>query len=234
MQPVPSTRFTLLLSVALLVSCSSPPQAPTVDAATKRPANTPGALELQGCKSDLQNTRITVVETRRRAEVASAQAVQAQASEAGWLAWQQAAAARATSSASTAGASVSSGNVVYSVLFDFGSSEVRWPDAGRAALFEQARAAPLVLLRGRTDGMTETAAESRIAHDRAEAVRIELVRAGVEPSRIRTSWQAIGDTVADNGTPAGRALNRRVEIELYRQAPRVLAFDASSVSPTPP
>jgi hypothetical protein len=37
--------------------------------------------------------------------------------------------------------------------------------------------------------------------------------------RIRVTWQASGDTVADNGTAAGRDANRRVEIELYPVRP---------------
>ena len=42
---------------------------------------------------------------------------------------------------------------------------------------------------------------------------------GVDPARIRATYQPVGDHVADNGSDSGRGLNRRVEIELYRALP---------------
>ena len=87
------------------------------------------------------------------------------------------------------------------------------------ALVEQARNAPLVLLRGRTDGNVDTPAESRIARGRTEAVKAFLVDAGVDPARIRATYQPAGDYAADNTDPEGRSINRRVEIELYRVMP---------------
>jgi outer membrane protein OmpA-like peptidoglycan-associated protein len=85
-----------------------------------------------------------------------------------------------------------------------------------------------VLLRGRTDGAIDTLAEGRIARDRAAAVRDYLVAAGVDPARIRATYQPVGDHVADNDSASGRDLNRRVEIELYRALP--VAQVASSIA----
>jgi outer membrane protein OmpA-like peptidoglycan-associated protein len=87
----------------------------------------------------------------------------------------------------------------------------------------EAKSAPLVMLRGRTDGQTDTLAESRIARDRANAVRDYLVAAGIDAARIRATHQPTGDPVADNGGSSGQALNRRVEVEIYRVAPVALA-----------
>ena len=50
-------------------------------------------------------------------------------------------------------------------------------------------------------------------------MRDYLVAAGVDPARIRATYQPVGDHVADNGSDSGRSLNRRVEIELYRALP---------------
>ena len=76
------------------------------------------------------------------------------------------------------------------------------------------------MLRGRTDGAIETPGESRIARERAAAVRAYLIAAGIDPQRIRTTYQPVGDYATANTTPMGRALNRRVEIELYRAVPQ--------------
>ena len=50
------------------------------------------------------------------------------------------------------------------------------------ALIENAKASPLILLRGRTDGTSDTPAESRFARERAAAVRDYLVAAKIVPS----------------------------------------------------
>jgi outer membrane protein OmpA-like peptidoglycan-associated protein len=203
------TATQLLPALLVLCSCSSPPKPPSVDPSTRRPVNAASAVELQTCKSDLQNTRILASETTRLAEAASATAVR--------LAQQQVTASGSDRTAP--------GNVVFTVHFAFASTEVKVPDPAAAALVEQARKAALVLARGRTDGSVETPAESRIARKRAAAVRAYLVQAGVDPARIRTTYQPVGDPAAENGTPQGRTLNRRVEIELYSVAPRALSLE---------
>ena len=111
-------------------------------------------------------------------------------------------------------------NVVYTLYFAHGSTALVVPPGVAAALPAQARTAPLVLLRGRTDGQVATPAEARIAQQRAAVVQDYLVAAGMDRARIRSTHQAVGDHAADNTTPAGRALNRRVEIELYRSLPQ--------------
>ena len=95
-----------------------------------------------------------------------------------------------------------------------------------ATVVEDAKASPLVMLRGRTDGTSDAPAESRIARDRAAAVRDYLVAAGVDPARIRATYQPAGDHVADNVSAGGRGLNRRVEIEMYRALPVALTTAA--------
>jgi outer membrane protein OmpA-like peptidoglycan-associated protein len=194
----------------LLGSCGSPPKPPTVDESQKRPVNSAMAVELQVCKNDLQNTRILATESGRTAESATATLQQLAARQ------QAIAALQARTSAPPA-------NGVFTVRFDFGSTKVALPAQLSAALVEEARAAPLVVLKGRTDGTSDSPAESRIARERAAAVRDYLVGAGVDASRIRATYQPAGDHAADNNAPSGRALNRRVEVEVYRVAPVELA-----------
>ena len=59
--------------------------------------------------------------------------------------------------------------------FDFGSTRVVIPADVAATVVEDAKASPLVMLRGRTDGTSDAPAESRIARDRAAAVRDYLL-----------------------------------------------------------
>ena len=196
----------------LLSSCSSPPKPPTVDESAKRPANSAMAVELQVCKSDLQNTRILATESGRIAESTAATLERLAAR-------QQALAAIQAPQA----------NSVFTVRFEFGSTRVVIPADAASALIEDARSAPLVLLRGRTDGATDAPGESRIARERANAVRDYLVGAGVDPARIRATYQPAGDHAADNSSPSGKGMNRRVEIEVYRALPVAMSSSASAM-----
>ena len=206
----------IFATLIFLSSCGSPPKAPTVDESRKRPVNTAAVVELQACKSDLQNTRILASETTRLAESASATATRL--------------AVRQQAMLSRPPPEIEMANAVYTVLFGFGSVQVSVPAVVAGALIDQARSASLVMLRARTDGQVEAPGESRIARDRALAVRSYLVQSGVDPTRIRMTWQPVGDTVGDNDTPRGRALNRRVEIEMYRFAPQRLAVNGVAPS----
>ena len=208
MRPVlPLIPWLLLLS-----SCSSPPKPPTVDESSKRPANSAMAVELQVCKSDLQNTRILATESGRIAESTAATLERL--------------AARQQALASI---QVPQANSVFTVRFAFGSTRVVVPPDAASALIEDARSAPLVLLRGRTDGATDAPAESRIARERADAVRDYLVGAGVDPARIRATYQPAGDHAADNSSPSGKGMNRRVEIEVYRALPVAMSSSAAAM-----
>jgi outer membrane protein OmpA-like peptidoglycan-associated protein len=206
-------RFASALLPMLLVlgSCRAPPKPPTVDESSRRPANSATAMELQVCKSELQNTRIGAAESGRIAATAAVHLKRASMCQ----------------QALAASAMTEPGNILFTIRFDFGSTRVIVPADAEFALTDRARAAALVLLRGRTDGVSASATESRIARDRAAAVRAYLVGSGVDPARIRTTYQPSGDHAADNASAAGRALNRRVEIELYRELP--VAMAATSV-----
>lgn len=200
----------LLLGPLLLASCASPPKPPTIDESSKRPVNTQAAVELQVCKNDLQNTRLLAVESGRLADATVA-------TLANITSRHQALGAMKASSGQQA-----QPNSFLTVRFDFGSTRVVIPAESAAALIEDAKAAPLIVLRGRTDGVKDALVESRIARERASAVRDYLVTAGVDPSRIRATYQPVGDHVADNDSLVGRRFNRRVEIEVYHALPVAL------------
>ena len=207
---------TLLIPTLLtLASCSTPPKPPSVDESHKRPANATASVELQACKSDLHNTRILATEKSRDAESTRA-------------AFFKLAALREAQQPQPS--SEDSRNTVYTIPFPFGGTRVDLTSAQAEQLVREARTAPLILLSGRTDGANENPAESRIARERSKAVRTYLVAAGVAPARIRATWQPVGDHAAENTSVGGRALNRRVEIEIYRFAPRLAALDQDTPS----
>mgnify|MGYP006196163509 CR=1 FL=1 len=153
----PFNRFvwTSLLSLTLF-ACSSPPKPPTVDESQKRPANAQMAVELQVCKNDLQNTRILATESSRLAETTAATLAHMAARQQLLASIQEKAAA----------------NSLRIVHFAFNSTQVSIPTAEASALVEEAKVAPLVLLRGRTDGTADD--RRRISHDPMGTARGKL------------------------------------------------------------
>lgn len=201
----------------LLASCSAPPKPPTADESRRRPANTLTAVELQACKADLQNTRLSALDAQRHAERAAASSAAVQS-----IASLREALARLDNASPPAARP----NVLATVHFDYGSTRAAIPPGIAQQLLAEAKAAPLILLRGRTDGQSDSSAESRIARARAAAVADYLIAAGISPRQIRVTYQPSGDHAAENLSAQGRAANRRVEIEIYRALPETLAATA--------
>jgi outer membrane protein OmpA-like peptidoglycan-associated protein len=104
-----------------------------------------------------------------------------------------------------------------SIYFDVNKSDVK--PAMRARLTEIARALATVpgqrvLVEGHTDSDGTSEYNLQLSRLRAQSVRSALVEGGVSPDRIEA--QGYGETrpVATNGTAAGKAQNRRVELVL--------------------
>ncbi|EMP3151365.1 OmpA family protein [Salmonella enterica] len=74
-----------------------------------------------------------------------------------------------------------------------------------------------VWVRGRTDGRYPTRADERVALNRAVAAKNWLVAQGVSPLKISVNYVSAGDYVAENVTAAGRAQNRRVDIQVFNR-----------------
>ena len=106
------------------------------------------------------------------------------------------------------------------ILFDFGKSDIR-PDAAQtlstlATVLNNAKV-PAAHIYGHTDSVSDEAFNQKLSEDRANAVMNDLSKNGVTATMDATGY---GETkpVAPNenpdgsDNPAGRALNRRVEI----------------------
>lgn len=219
-------RYAVLTSITVLcAACASPPpKAPTLNGHNRTPVNSQAYVDLQACKTDLNNTKLLLNETARLADSASSALSQMSAQ----CAAPRLAPSSAPRAASGAPSFLQSGsgsatpnqvNTVFVLRFPYAGSAVELADKSAIALSEAAKAAQLIVIRGRTDGAKETPGELRVAKARALAVKEYLLAQGVEEQRIRTTYQAVGDHAADNSTEDGRALNRRAEVEVYFTRP---------------
>lgn len=69
-----------------------------------------------------------------------------------------------------------------------------------------------VKIEGHTDSQGNPKSNLTLSQQRAVAVQNRLVAAGIDAGRIMTEGFGAANPVADNGTPEGRAENRRIEV----------------------
>jgi OmpA-OmpF porin, OOP family len=72
----------------------------------------------------------------------------------------------------------------------------------------------VIIAVGHTDSVGTDAYNQKLSVKRADAVKAYLVSKGIEKNRVYTEGKGEKQPVADNKTSAGRAKNRRVEIEV--------------------
>lgn len=113
------------------------------------------------------------------------------------------------------GGDMAIGYVFENILFDFDKTDVKaeyrtaLADAG-AYLKEHPEAR--IVLAGHTDNIGSQKYNMKLSHRRAVSIRNYLVaNEGISPDRITLSGFGYSEPVASNATPAGRALNRRVQ-----------------------
>ena len=71
-----------------------------------------------------------------------------------------------------------------------------------------------IVIRGYTDNVGSQKYNKRLSKARTQIVQSYLVGKGIDPEKIKTIGMGEKDPLLPNTTPAGRAVNRRVEIEL--------------------
>ena len=106
------------------------------------------------------------------------------------------------------------------ILFDFGKSDIR-PDAAQtlkslAGVLNNAKV-PTAHIYGHTDSISDEAFNLQLSQERADAVSAELKKDGVSAMLDATGYGeskpvAPNENADGSDNPAGRALNRRVEI----------------------
>ena len=108
--------------------------------------------------------------------------------------------------------------VLGDVLFGSGSSVIK-PGAyylldDIAARLEK-KPAMSIDIQGHTDNIGSAESNKELSLRRAQAVKNYLIGKGIMPNRMTTEGFGFDKPVALNGTEAGRALNRRVEIKPF-------------------
>ncbi len=78
----------------------------------------------------------------------------------------------------------------------------------------------VIIAVGHTHSVGSDAYNQRLSVKRSEAVKAYLVSKGIEANRVYTEGKGEKQPAADNKTSAGRAKNRRVEIEVVGTRPR--------------
>ena len=72
----------------------------------------------------------------------------------------------------------------------------------------------VIIAVGHTDSIGSNSYNQKLSVKRSESVKAYLVSKGIEKNRVYTEGKGEAQPVADNKTSAGRAKNRRVEIEV--------------------
>lgn len=123
---------------------------------------------------------------------------------------------------SLAGCATGDTLVLHGVTFEFNKATLT-PDA--RALLDQVVAALAsrgdikVEIDGHTDGIGSDAYNQKLSEARAASVKKYLVDGGIADARLTAKGFGKTQPIADNGTDAGRDLNRRVELRVVESAP---------------
>jgi hypothetical protein len=112
------------------------------------------------------------------------------------------------------------GGSLVRIFFAAGSRAIVRPDDGLARLEQEARTADDIRVTGYTDSTGSLATNTALSQARAHAIRTLLMARGIAPERIAVAGLPASNYLADNVTERGRALNRRVEVQMLRRSAR--------------
>jgi len=103
------------------------------------------------------------------------------------------------------------------IFFDVDSSSLKagsYDEISRVAGVLNQYPQTMIVISGHTDSQGEEVYNQQLSQRRADVVKNALTGEGVNPSRMTAIGFGEGKPIADNGTPSGRQLNRRVEITI--------------------
>ena len=113
-------------------------------------------------------------------------------------------------------------NRIFVVHFELGAADFDLSASERQELLMLVRKAKYIVIRGRTDAVTDSPLQTSLAKRRAQAAYDYLTSVARFPAEgIRMTWQGAGDTAVQGDGPAQRQANRRVELEMYPAPPQL-------------
>lgn len=105
---------------------------------------------------------------------------------------------------------------VYGINFDIGKATVKpesYPIIEQITSYLQEHPTMRVVIEGHTDNTGSDELNMTLSDKRAQSIKAEIVKRGIDTSRMETKGYGASKPVADNKTAAGRTQNRRVTIK---------------------
>jgi outer membrane protein OmpA-like peptidoglycan-associated protein len=105
---------------------------------------------------------------------------------------------------------------IYGINFDIGKADVKaesYPIIEQITKYLTEHPDTRIVIEGHTDNTGNDALNLSLSDKRAMSIKAEIVKRGIDPSRMETKGYGASKPVADNKTPDGRTQNRRVTIK---------------------
>jgi sulfatase modifying factor 1 len=105
---------------------------------------------------------------------------------------------------------------VYGINFDIGKAIVKpesYPIIEQIMSYLKEHPQMKIVIEGHTDNTGSDVLNMTLSDKRAQSIKAELVKRGIDTSRMETKGYGSSKPVADNKTAAGRTQNRRVTIK---------------------
>jgi outer membrane protein OmpA-like peptidoglycan-associated protein len=109
--------------------------------------------------------------------------------------------------------------VLLNVYFDTGKASLKkasFEEIEKIEAFLKAHPEYKVKITGHTDYTGDPAKNDKLSIERANSVKDELVKRGINQGKILASGNGARNPIADNETKSGRAKNRRVEFQVLK------------------
>jgi formylglycine-generating enzyme required for sulfatase activity len=105
---------------------------------------------------------------------------------------------------------------IYGIYFDIGKAIVKaesFPVIDQIKTYMTENPKVRLMVEGHTDNTGKADKNQTLSEKRAEAIKAELVKRGIDTGRLETIGYGASKPIADNGTKEGRTQNRRVTIK---------------------
>ena len=104
---------------------------------------------------------------------------------------------------------------IYGIYFDIGKSVVKpegFPVIDQIASYLKESPTTRIVVEGHTDNTGSSDKNQVLSENRAKSIKAELVKRGIDESRLETKGYGASKPIGDNKTKEGRTQNRRVTI----------------------